>query len=219
VIFALNGLVVGILNANDRFAAAALAPIAWNMVILAALAAGLAFVPRHDVIYYYALGVVVGTLVQFVIPLPQLRGLGGTLRPHANLRDPRVRQVLLLMLPVTISLGLINLQQLIDTLISTRVPDHWFHAAGVKIDAGPSILDKAFRLYMLPQGIFSVAISTIVFPVLARFAAPRRRRRLSRAFLTRHAPDIAHADPVDYLPADLRRARGAGALPARQVRP
>ncbi|MBC7645221.1 MAG: murein biosynthesis integral membrane protein MurJ [Thermoleophilia bacterium] len=171
VIFALNGLVVGILNANDRFAAAALAPIAWNMVILASLATGLALVPRDNVIYFYALGVVVGTLAQFVIPLPQLRGLGGTLRPHANLRDPRVRQVLVLMLPVTISLGLINLQQLIDTLISTHVADSWFRNAGVSVNAGPSILDKAFRLYMLPQGIFSVGISTVIFPVLARLAA------------------------------------------------
>jgi putative peptidoglycan lipid II flippase len=35
----------------------------------------------------------------------------------------------------------------------------------------PSAIDKAFRIYMLPQGLFSVAIATILFPTLSRFAA------------------------------------------------
>jgi putative peptidoglycan lipid II flippase len=35
----------------------------------------------------------------------------------------------------------------------------------------PTAIDKAFRLYMLPQGIFSVAITTVLFPSLSRLAA------------------------------------------------
>jgi putative peptidoglycan lipid II flippase len=38
-------------------------------------------------------------------------------------------------------------------------------------DQAPAAIDKAFRIYMLPQGIFSVAIATILFPTLSRFAA------------------------------------------------
>ena len=37
----------------------------------------------------------------------------------------------------------------------------------------PAAIDKAFRIYMLPQGMFSVAVATVVFPTLARFAARR----------------------------------------------
>ena len=64
------------------------------------------------------------------------------------------------MLPVTISLGLINFNLLINSFFGTLVSDE-----------APAAIDKAFRIYMLPQGIFSVAIATVVFPTLARFAA------------------------------------------------
>ena len=71
-----------------------------------------------------------------------------------------MRRVLLLMLPVTISLGLINFNLLINSLFGSLVSDE-----------GPAAIDKAFRIYQLPQGIFSVAIATVLFPTLARFAS------------------------------------------------
>ena len=77
-------------------------------------------------------------------------------------RMPDVRRVLLLMLPVTLSLGLINFNLLINSFFGTLVSDQ-----------APAAIDKAFRIYMLPQGIFSVAVATVVFPTLARFAARR----------------------------------------------
>src|SRR5204863_4026334 len=71
-----------------------------------------------------------------------------------------VRRVLRLMLPVTISLGLINFNLLINSLFGSLVSEQ-----------SPATIDKAFRIYQLPQGIFSVAIATVLFPTLARFAA------------------------------------------------
>jgi putative peptidoglycan lipid II flippase len=38
-------------------------------------------------------------------------------------------------------------------------------------DQAPSAIDAAFRIYMLPQGMFSVALATVLFPALSRFAA------------------------------------------------
>jgi putative peptidoglycan lipid II flippase len=70
-----------------------------------------------------------------------------------------VRRVLVLMLPVTISLGLINFNLLINSFFGSLVSDE-----------APAAIDKAFRIYQLPQGIFSVAIATVLFPTLARFA-------------------------------------------------
>jgi putative peptidoglycan lipid II flippase len=64
------------------------------------------------------------------------------------------------MLPVTISLGLININLLINSSIGFLVSEE-----------APAAIDKAFRIYMLPQGIFSVAIATVLFPTLARMAA------------------------------------------------
>ena len=160
VLLALSGLVVGMLNSFEHFAVPALAPVAWNLVIIAALVGLVPVLPDGDEIYAYAIGILAGTVVQFLLPLPWLRGRGGHLTLRLDWRDERVQRVLKLMLPVTIALGLINLSLLINSLFGTLVSDQ-----------APAAIDKAFRIYQLPQGLFSISIATILFPTLSRFAA------------------------------------------------
>ena len=66
------------------------------------------------------------------------------------------------MIPVTLGLGLINFNAVVDSIFASRLIDP---------ELAPTAIDKAFRLYMLPQGIFSVAITTVLFPSLSRLAA------------------------------------------------
>src|SRR5919107_1141728 len=160
VILGINGLVVGILNAYDHFAIPALSPLVWNFVILGCLVGTNQILHGDAQLYGYAIGVLAGTAVQFAMALPQLGRLGFRLQISLDFRDPRVRQVLRLMLPVTIGLGLINFNLLINSTLGSLVSD----------DA-PRAIDAAFRIYMLPQGMFSVAIATVLFPALSRLAA------------------------------------------------
>jgi putative peptidoglycan lipid II flippase len=160
VILGLNGLVVGILNAYDHFAIPALSPLVWNFVILGCLVGTNQILHGDAQLYGYAIGVLAGTAVQFAMAVPQLSRLGFRLQFSLHFRDPRVRQVLRLMLPVTIGLGLINFNLLINSTLGSLVSD----------DA-PRAIDAAFRIYMLPQGMFSVAIATVLFPALSRLAA------------------------------------------------
>ncbi len=173
VLLALSGLVVGMLNSFEHFAVPALAPVAWNLVIIAALVAFVPGLPEDDKIYAYAIGILAGTVVQFLLPLPWLRGRGGGLTLRINWRDERVRRVLKLMLPVTIALGLINLSLLINSLFGTLVSPE-----------APAAIDKAFRIYQLPQGLFSIAVATILFPTMSRFAARGARDDLRRTMGT-----------------------------------
>jgi putative peptidoglycan lipid II flippase len=168
-LLALSGLVVGMLNSFDHFAVPALAPVAWNLVIIAALVGLVPVLPDGDEIYAYAIGILVGTVVQFLLPLPWLRGRGGGLTLRLDWRDERVLKVLKLMLPVTIALGLINLSLLINSLFGTLVSEQ-----------APAAIDKAFRIYQLPQGLFSISIATILFPTLSRFASRGARDDLRR---------------------------------------
>jgi putative peptidoglycan lipid II flippase len=138
-------------------------------VIIAALVGLVPVLPEGDEIYAYAIGILAGTVVQFLLPLPWLRGRGGSLTFKIDWRDERVRRVLKLMLPVTIALGLINLSLLINSLFGTLVSDQ-----------APAAIDKAFRIYQLPQGLFSIAIATILFPTMSRFAARGARDDLRR---------------------------------------
>ena len=160
LLMALSGVIVGMLNSFGHFSVPALAPLAWNVVIIVALVVLVPTLPEEDEIYAYAIGVLVGTVVQLVLPVPWLRGRGGRFAPSLDWRNPHVVRVLKLMLPVTITLGLINFSLLINSFFGTLVSDE-----------APAAIDKAFRIYMLPQGLFSVAIATILFPTLARYAA------------------------------------------------
>ncbi len=162
VLLGTTGMVVGILNSYNRFGAFAISPFFWNVAIIGVLVAMRPLFHGEDKIYAYAIGVLVGTAIQLAIPAWDLRNTPFRLLRVFDWRSLDVRRVLLLMLPVTISLGLINFNLLINSIVGSLVSKH-----------APAEIDKAFRIYMLPQGIFSVAVTTVLFPTLARFAARR----------------------------------------------
>jgi putative peptidoglycan lipid II flippase len=159
-VLGLNGLLVGMLNAHDHFTVPALSPLLWNAVIIACLVGVTPLFEGDDEVYAYAIGVLAGTVCQFAILLPVLRRLDIPILVNFHWRDPRIRRVLLLMLPVTIGLGLINFNLLINTYFGFRVSEE-----------APRAIDLAFRIYMLPQGMFSVAVATVLFPALSRLVA------------------------------------------------
>jgi putative peptidoglycan lipid II flippase len=162
VLLGMFGIVTGILNSYDEFSIPALTPVAWNLAIIAGLIFG---VPRADTetgkLYVYAGSILIGTVIQLLLPLPWLRGLDGRLRLALDIRDPAVKQVFLLMVPVTLGLGLINVNAVVGTIVASKWIDPFI---------SPNAIDKAFRIYMLPQGMFSVAVATVLFPTLARLA-------------------------------------------------
>jgi putative peptidoglycan lipid II flippase len=158
-----SGIVVGILNSYDHFTVPALSPVFWNLAIIVGLVIG---VPQaHSMntkLYVYAASILVATVIQVFLPMPWLRGRDGRLQLVLDWRDPAVRRVFKLMVPVTLGLGLINVNAVIDTFFASRL---------INADLAPTAIQKAFLVYMLPQGMFSVAIATVLFPTLSRFAA------------------------------------------------
>ena len=199
VLLGLNGLLVGILNAYDEFTVPALIPLVWNVVIIVALVTLRPLFEGPDELYAYAIGVLAGTVVQFLMAIPPLRRVGFPLQISFNWRDERVARILKLMLPVTIGLGLINFNLLINSILGSRVSEE-----------APSAIDRAFRIYMLPQGMFSVAVATVLFPALSRFAARRdmdglRRtqangiRQIALLLIPAAAATIALAEPITRL--------------------
>src|SRR5215207_963746 len=163
ILLGLNGLVVGILNAHDHFSIPALAPLVWNIVIVAGIVLLDPLFDGDEKLYAYAIGVVAGTAVQLAMAFPPLRRLGFPLRASLDFRDdPQIRRVLVLMLPVSLGLGLINVSLVLNSSIGSLISDNV-----------PRAIDAAFRIYMLPQGMFSVAVATVLFPALSRLASDR----------------------------------------------
>jgi len=158
-----SGVIVGILNSYEHFTVPALSPVFWNLAIIAGLVLGVPRAQTMDAkLYVYAVSIVIGTIIQVLLPVPWLRGLDGRLHMAIDWRDPAVRRVFVLMVPVTIGLGLINFNLVVDSIFASRLIDPTL---------APTAIDKAFRVYMLPQGMFSVAVATVLFPSLSRLAS------------------------------------------------
>ncbi len=158
-----SGVIVGILNSYDQFTVPALTPVFWNLAIILGLVLGVPHAETIDAkLYIYAISIVIGTVIQVLLPVPWLLKLDGRLHMVLDWRDPAVRRVFVLMLPVTLGIGLINFNLVIDSIFASRLIDP---------ELAPTAIDKAFRLYMLPQGMFSVAVATVLFPSLSRLAA------------------------------------------------
>jgi putative peptidoglycan lipid II flippase len=163
LILGLSGIVVGILNSYDHFTVPALSPVLWNVIIMLGLALGVPSTSSHSSrLYIYAASILVATVAQFLLPLPWLRGRDDRLHMVIDIRDPAVKRTFVLMVPVTIGLGLININAVIDQLFAT----HFLNK-----NLAPATIVRAFRLYMLPQGMFSVAVATVLFPLLSRHAS------------------------------------------------
>jgi putative peptidoglycan lipid II flippase len=186
VVLGVAGVFMGILNTLDQFTLPALAPIVWNVVIIGSLAfywlrygapgatgedqvdSWVAVMRAAAVDYrgFYALawGVMLGTVAELAIQVPAVwRRMEGPALSVA-LRHPAVRQIGRLLFPVVLSLGIVNFNALIDTIVASYIPG----------ETAPAVIDKAFRLFQLPQGMFAVAIGTVLFPTLSRLGATGR---------------------------------------------
>ena len=170
LLLGLNGLLVGILQSYDHFTIPAISPAIWNIVIIVLLVVLAPHFHGQDEIYAFAVGILAATVVQVLLAFAALGRIDFRLSIRIDWHDPRVRQVFTLMLPVMLGLGIVNLDQLINATFGSKVSEH-----------APSAINNAFRIYMLPQGVFSVAVATVLFPTLSRMAAGREPAAMRRA--------------------------------------
>jgi putative peptidoglycan lipid II flippase len=120
-----------------------------------------------------AVGVLGGTIAELVLLILAVRAADEPLPLNFHFRDAQLRRVLTLMLPIAITLGILNFNALIDL----------YFAQFVSSEAAAE-LHFAFRLYTLPQGIFAVTIGTVLFPSLSRFAARHDAARFRETLST-----------------------------------
>lgn len=162
LLLSLTGVFVGILQSYDHFTIPAVAPALWNVVIVVGLVVLHGHFHGQNAVYAYAIAWLIATLVQLVVIAWALRRIDFRFSFVLDYRDPRVREVLILFLPVTLSIGIINLDVFINAGFGALVSRQ-----------APAAINDAFRIYMLPQGVFSVAVATVLFPTLSRLAIAR----------------------------------------------
>ena len=170
LLLGLNGLLVGVLQTYDHFTIPAISPAVWNAVIIVLLVVLAPHFHGEEEIYAFAIGVLFATCVQLALAFGALSRIDFRLQVHIDWHDPRIRQVFMLMLPVMIGLGIVNLDQLINSAFG-----------GLVSGEAPRAIENGFRVYMLPQGMFSVAVATVLFPALSRMASNRDPAAMRRA--------------------------------------
>jgi putative peptidoglycan lipid II flippase len=145
----------GVLNALDRFAAAAATPILLNLTLISAVLFALS--SQVDASEALAWGVAMAGVIQFAWLAWRVRVAGmplGLVRPRLT---PRVRQLLKRILPVVFGASLYQLNLLVDKIIATLV------AVGAV-----SWLYYADRVNQLPLGVIGVGIGVALLPMLSR---------------------------------------------------
>jgi putative peptidoglycan lipid II flippase len=168
VIFAVSGFATSVLSSFQRFAWAALAPIAYNLSIIAA-----AMLARPLSLGVEALGYGVnsGALLHLLVQLPACRAQGMPLRAVIDFQLAGVREVGRLMVPRMLGLAVVQLNQLVNIVLAS------FLVVGSIV-----YLNVAWLLLMSPL-VLAMSVSTAVFPTLASDSALERRGEVRRLFL------------------------------------
>ena len=153
----LSALAMGVLNSFHKFAVPAFAPVLLNLsIITCSFVTGL--FPSSEIAL--AVGVVIGGVAQLVIQVPQLRRTGWRIRPRLNLGHPGVRRAGLLMAPLVVSVGVVQVNVLVDKAF-----------AAFLVDGSVFALSMSDRVMELVLGGYSIAIATVVLPMLSRNVA------------------------------------------------
>lgn len=156
VLFAVSGMVTGILNARRSFLLPALAPMLYNLGIIF----GALVLSSPWGVHGLAIGVVLGSGLHLLVQLPGLLLVGMRYRLAADWHHAGVREVGRLMLPRVVGLAAAQINFVVAIFFASRLGDETISA-----------LSYAWLLATVPLGLFGMAISTAVFPTLAQQAA------------------------------------------------
>ena len=153
---AAGAIASAVLNARGRFAAAAVAPLVYNLGIIGG---AVLLVPVMGV-EGLAVGVVVGAVGLLAVQLPGMVSVGARLAPSLDLRDEATGRAIVLMVPRAIGLGAAQVALLVITSLATSLPDGSVYA-----------FNAAFTLLQIPIGVIGVPLGTVLLPSLSRVAA------------------------------------------------
>ncbi|MDL2317651.1 murein biosynthesis integral membrane protein MurJ [Eubacteriales bacterium OttesenSCG-928-A19] len=140
------------LQANFRFTIPALSQLFLNLTVIGSI-----MVSRGTNITYVAIGTVLGWALTFVVQLPSLRRTGLAYRPVIDMKDPGIREVLTLMIPVLVSSTFDQLYIIFDRMVAYR------GAVG-----DPSALDYANRVSTMVSAVLLTTVATVLYPNLVR---------------------------------------------------
>lgn len=172
---------LGILNSHRRFFLSYVAPVIWNLSIIATL---IAWGPRQDqfnLAVTVSWGLVAGSFLQFLVQLPSALRLAGKIRPSVNSKIKDVQGVLKNFVPVVFSRGVVQVSAYVDNILASLLPT-----------GAVSALAYAQTLYLLPVSLFGMSVSVAELPAMSQATGSEEEiRSYLRTRLNRGLQQIA----------------------------
>lgn len=170
LLMSVTALIGGVLNAHDRFAPFAAAPIFFNMTMVVCLLATELMFPTAG--HALAWGVTIAGLVQLVFVWFCAGRANIILMPKFRMGfSPHIRQLFKLMVPGIIGAGVVQINLFADIIIASFLPT-----------GAISHLYYADRLNQLPLGTVGIAIGTALLPMLSKAVAAQDEVEIGRLF-------------------------------------
>ncbi len=160
VFIGLMAIAMGVLNSLKHFTAPAIAPIFFNLSIIACV---FIIAPAlNQPVYALAIGVLIGGALQLLLQLPYLKRYGMLPSLSFSFSDPGVGKILKLMGPAAFGVGVYQLNIFVTLWFASRLAE-----------GSVSYLYYAGRLMELPMGVFGAAITTALLPALSTYAVKK----------------------------------------------
>jgi putative peptidoglycan lipid II flippase len=161
------------LQTLHRFVEPALSPIWLNLAMIGLLGGavygGWATTLDGRMLWLCA-GALLGGFLQMVVPALALMREGW--RPQFDpAASPAVRQIVKLMGPTVFGSAIYLINMAVARIVGLSLND-----------SAVTVLNLATRLMELPIGVFAVAVSTVVFPLISKYAAAGDYHNLSSAY-------------------------------------
>ncbi|MDY7231574.1 murein biosynthesis integral membrane protein MurJ [Hyalangium sp. s54d21] len=163
IVFPGTGLLVlsawclGILNSHRRFLLSYLAPVVWNLVLIAALVVAGGRGDEAYLVEVLSYAVVLAGFCQFAVQVPSVMRLLGRFRPSLSVASASVRRVLRSFVTVVIGRGVVQISAYVDTAIASLLSERAL-----------SSLFYAQTIYLIPVSLFGMAVSAAELPEMAR---------------------------------------------------
>jgi len=168
-IFGLSGLLMGILNAHQRFWVPAIAPAMYSTGMIT----GVLLLPATWGIDRLAWGAVLGAALHLSVQIPSLLRLHGRYHLTLGRGVPAVREVLRLMGPRIFGVAIVQLNFIVNTIIALSLPE-----------GSVSAIALAFSLMLVPQMAIAQSVGIASLPIFSAQVARGERDAMRTSLVT-----------------------------------
>ncbi|MGB9721344.1 MAG: murein biosynthesis integral membrane protein MurJ [bacterium] len=162
------------LNTENKFFVPAVAPAWFNIfsILVPVILYSYLLKKGIDPIFGMAYGVLVGGFMQFCTQIPALVKNGFHYKFYLNFKDPVLKKVMFLFLPVALGLAGSRINVMVDTIMVSFLEERsitWLH--------------YAFRIMHLPMGLFGIAVGAVALPSLSRLVIENNISELRKTLM------------------------------------